>query len=78
MKEIHQGSMDLVDGVSATTYRVFTRRPEIGVKEEVVQAGQKDFRAMPRAEFLSSRTLFVTWRRGRIRSRMLYAQSSFQ
>lgn len=60
MKEIHQGSMDLVDGVSATTYRVFTRRPEIGAKEEVARVGQKDFLEMQREEFLSSRTLFAT------------------
>jgi len=78
VKEIHQGSMDLVEDVSATTYRVFTRRPEIGVKEEVARVGQKDFLEMQREEYPSSRILFVTWRRGRIRSRMLYAQSSFQ
>jgi len=52
--------MDLVEDVSATTYRVYTRKRETGVKEEVARVGQKDFLEMQREEFLSSRTLFAT------------------
>lgn len=77
VKEIHQGSMAHVEDVSATTYHVFTRRPEIGAKEEVARAGQRGFLAMRRAGFLSWRTLFAIWHKGRVRSRTLYAKSYF-
>jgi hypothetical protein len=71
VKVTRQGSMDLVDDVSATIYRVFTRRQETGAKEGVARADQRDSRVMRRAGFLNWRILFVTSRKGRTRYRML-------
>jgi len=70
--------MDLVEDVSATIYRVSTRRQEIGAKGGVARVDQRDSQVMQREESLSSRIPFATWRKGRTKYRTLYAQSSFQ
>jgi hypothetical protein len=67
--------MDLVEDVSATIYRVSTRRRATEAKEGAARVDQRDSRVMQRAGFLNWRILFVTSRKGRIRYRMLYVKT---